>query len=229
MNPALHDIPDRILEFAAGALSQANTHAVFTDPGNEHWDFISITNTAHAGELLLKAIIAKEHPLLIFKDLFLLDDSQSEELDMRRLLQSGRTHDFEKLPQVMWAATGQRVPNMKCFERLRRTRNAIQHFCAPENDDLRGLSLEFIYTIIDPLMFSNFGMVAIEYHEDHSIGYDYVVGCLLRRGLKFTIPQNFNLSEISVMDEMENSPINYQNWVKSELNRIGRLDLLAKN
>ena len=70
MDTALKEIPDRILTLALGALSQANMHAVFADPGNEHWDFISVTNTAHAGELFLKAIIAKEHPLLIFRDIF---------------------------------------------------------------------------------------------------------------------------------------------------------------
>lgn len=77
MNPVLTEIPARILHLAFGALSQANMHAVFSDPGNEHWDFISVTNTAHAGELFLKAIIAKEHPLLIFKDLFSLDDNRT--------------------------------------------------------------------------------------------------------------------------------------------------------
>ena len=54
MDAALKEIPKRILALAVGALSQANTHAVFADPGNEHWDFISITNTAHAGELFLR-------------------------------------------------------------------------------------------------------------------------------------------------------------------------------
>jgi hypothetical protein len=59
-NEILSQIPRRILALATGALAQANTHAVFFGPGKEYWDFISITNTAHAGELFLKAIIAKE-------------------------------------------------------------------------------------------------------------------------------------------------------------------------
>lgn len=211
---------------ATGALAQANTHAVFMDPGNEHWDFISITNTAHAGELFLKAVIAKEHPLLIFKDLFTLDD-KSDVLDVESLIKRGRTHDFEKLPQVMWAATGQRVPNMDCFERLRRTRNAIQHFCAPDEIDFSGLSLEFIYTIIDPIIFREFGMCAIEYHEDHSVSYDYVVACLLRHGLKFTVPDDFNVTEISVSEEIAGASEAYQSWVKGELERVGQSGLLA--
>jgi hypothetical protein len=138
MNPVLKQIPDRILQLAIGALSQANKHAVYyAEPGNEHWEHMSVLNTAHAGELFLKAIIAKEHPLLIFKDLFGLDDSGNYPLDINSLVQHGKTHDFGKLPQVLWVTTGKRVPNMKCFERLRRARNAIQHFCAPDEETSR--------------------------------------------------------------------------------------------
>jgi hypothetical protein len=100
MDTVLKEIPNRILALACGALSQANTHAVFADPGNEHWDYVSIINTAHAGELFLKAIIAKEHPLLIFEDIFGLDDNRADALQLVNLIQRGKTHEFEKLPQV---------------------------------------------------------------------------------------------------------------------------------
>ncbi len=226
MDPTLKKIPDRILTLARGALSQANTHAVFSDPGNEHWDFISVTNTAHAGELFLKAIIAREHPLLIFRDIFNLDDNRSDSHELENLIKRGKTHDFEKLPQVLWAATGQRIPNPDCFERLRRARNSIQHFCAPEDEDFRDLSLEFIYTIIDPLIFEHFGLFAIDYHEDHSAGYDYVVKSLLRRQLRFSIPKDFMLTEIYLSNEIENAEEDYRAWIADELHRIGRSELL---
>jgi hypothetical protein len=74
MHKALKDIPERILNVAIGALIQANQHAVYYDPGMDHWTEMSILNAATAGELFLKAIIAKEHPLLIFRDLFQLDE-----------------------------------------------------------------------------------------------------------------------------------------------------------
>ncbi|WP_307959255.1 hypothetical protein [Sinorhizobium medicae] len=110
---------------AKGALAQANMHSTFADPGNEHWDFICVLNTAHAGELFLKASIAKEHPLLIFKDLFGFNDGQATEIDLENLIKKGKTHDFEKLPQILWAVSGIRLPNRECFERLRKARNAI--------------------------------------------------------------------------------------------------------
>ncbi|MCI3135287.1 hypothetical protein [Phenylobacterium aquaticum] len=228
MNEALRDIPDRILGLATAALTQANMHAVFMDPGSEHWPQMSILNTAHAGELFLKAMIASEHPLLIFKDLVSLDDNRTDELGLETLLSRGRTHDFEKLPQVLWATTGLRIPNPECFERLRRARNAIQHFCAPDIRDLSALSLEFIYTIIDPLIAECFGLFAIEYHEDHSVGYDYVVKALLVRELRFSIPDNFRLTEIRIAEEIEDASPEYQTWVRSALADAGKSELLSR-
>lgn len=228
MNEALRDIPDRILGLATAALTQANTHAVFMDPGSEHWPEMSILNTAHAGELFLKAMIASEHPLLIFKDLVNLDDNRTDELGLQTLLARGRTHDFEKLPQVLWAATGLRIPNPECFERLRRTRNAIQHFCTPDVQDLSALSLEFIYTIIDPLITERFGLFAIEYHEDHSVGYDYIVAALLAREMRFSIPNDFRLTEIRVAKEIEGASADYQAWVRSALADADKSELLSR-
>jgi hypothetical protein len=222
----LRDIPKRILQLALGALSQANTYAVYTDPGLEYRGFMSVLSTAHAGELFLKAVIAKEHPLLIFKDIFALDDQQSDGLDLKGLLQRGRTHDFEKLPQIVWAVTGSRVPNLRCYERLRKARNAVQHFVAPPDEDFRSLSLEFIYTILDPLIRRHFGIYAIEHHEDFSIGYDYVVAALLRSELKFSVPPDFSVSEIRLYDEIEDTSAEYRKWLTRELTKIGKEELL---
>jgi hypothetical protein len=212
---------------AEGALTQANTHAVYSDPGNEHWEHMCVINTAHAGELFFKAMIAKEHPLLIFKDLFSLDDKREGLLDVETLIRRGRTHEFERLPQVLWATTGRRLTNLSCFERLRLARNAIQHFCAPDQQDFRALSLEFIYTIIDPLIAQSFGICAIEYHEDHNVSYDYVVNSLLQSDLKFTVPEDFSVTEISMTEALESTSAAYKGWVKEEMKRIGRLDLLV--
>jgi hypothetical protein len=226
MNEELRSIPDRILGLARTALTQANHHAVFMDPGNEHWPLMSVLNTAHAGELFLKAIIATEHPLLIFEDLVILDDKNIDELDLERLLTRGRTHDFEKLPQVLWATTGLRIPNPKCYERLRQARNAIQHFCPPNDRDLSELSLEFIYTILDPLIADRFGIFAIEHHEDHSVSYDYVVACLLRHELRFSLPEDFTVTEIDLNEEVGAASAEYRTWFREALAHINKADLL---
>lgn len=226
MNEELRSIPDRILGLARAALTQANHHAVFMDPGNEHWPLMSVLNTAHAGELFLKAIIATEHPLLIFKDLVTLDDKNIDELNLERLMTRGRTHDFEKLPQVLWATTGLRIPNPECYERLRLARNAIQHFCSPNDRNLSDLSLEFIYTILDPLIADRFGIYAIEHHEDHNVSYDYVVACLLRHELRFSLPKDFAVTEIDLNEEVDAASAEYHTWFREALEHINEAHLL---
>jgi hypothetical protein len=203
-------------------------HAAFMDPHSHHWPLMSVLNAAHAGELFIKAIIAQEHPLLIFKDLKELDTNESEDLSLSTLISRGKTHDFEKLPQILWATTGLRLADPDCFKSLRLARNAIQHFCPPEERDLSGLSLSFIYTVLDPLIRERFGLYAIEYHEDHNIGYDYLVSALLRRQLRFSMPTDFDLTEIDIATEIEGATDNYKMWVAAALTAVGKSALLNK-
>jgi hypothetical protein len=199
MHEDLKEIPRRILNVAIGALTQANQHAVYYDPGMDHWDDMCVLNAALAGELFLKAIIAKEHPLLIFRELFQLDDPTSPDLTIEHIIEKGRTYNFEHLPKLLWVSTGERLPDFDSFEKLRRARNAIQHFCSPsERIDLRLLALEFLYKNIDPLINKHFGLCAIEYHEDTSAGYDYVAHCLIRLELLFSVPKGFKVTEIDL-------------------------------
>jgi hypothetical protein len=209
MHKALEDIPARIFNVAIGALVQANQHAVYHDPGMDHWTDMSILNAATAGELFLKAIIAKEHPLLIFRDLFQLDDPINSDLKLDHIIQKGRTYDFEQLPKLLWVTTGERLPDLESFEKLRKAGNAIQHFCSPSGD-LRYLALAFLYKNIDPLIHRHFDLCAIEHHEDMSVGYDYVVGCLIQNELLFSVPDDFKVTEINLREAISDTSAQYQ-------------------
>ncbi|MGA7675323.1 MAG: hypothetical protein WCA78_09800 [Rhizomicrobium sp.] len=217
MHSELADIPERILEVAIGALTQANQHAVYSDPGMEHWDYMSVLNAALAGELFIKAVIAKEHPLLIFKDLFQLDDPVHQELTIEHIIEKGKTYNFEHLPKLLWVSTGERVADLESFEDLRKARNAVQHFCSPaETVNLRRVSLEFLYKNIDPLIHRHFGLYTIEYHEDH-VGYDYVVRCLVFNELFFSIPDGFSLTEIDLAEDLSDTSIGYRQGLKARI------------
>ena len=221
-----HLEPPAISErFTSGALTQANQHAVYYDPGMDHWTDMSVINAAMAGELFLKAIIAKEHPLLIFRDLFQLDDPLKEDLEIEHIIEKGKTYNFEHLPKLLWVSTGERVPDIDGFEKLRKARNAIQHFCSPgESIDLSRLALEFLYKNIDPLINRHFGLCAIEYHEDTSIGYDYVVNRVIRSELFFSIPEEFNVTEIDLNEALSGSSAAYRSELATRFAAKG-LDL----
>jgi len=118
---------------------------------------------------------------------------------------------LEHLPKLLWVATGERLPDLPSFERLRKARNAVQHFCAPDEGggELRQIALEFLYKNIDPLIVRHFGSYAIEYHEDFSAGYDYVVHALVRRELLFSIPPDFEIAEIDLRESLSTASPTY--------------------
>lgn len=221
MHQALKDIPERIVRVARGALCQAVHHAVFSDPDVEYWEQISVLNAAHAGELFIKAAIAQEHPLLIFRDLLPLDDMSSVELDINKLIENGRTYDFKDLPRLLWVTTGQRLPDITSFNKIMKTRNSIQHFCAPDQGDMRGIALDFIFKNIDPIIHSSFGLYAIKHHEDHNIGYDYVVDCIIARELHFSIPEDFSISEFDLPEALKIVSPKYRKTLKARLRTKG--------
>ena len=71
-----------------------------------------------------------------------------------------------------------------------------------------------------------FGIYAIEHHEDHSISYDYVVACLLRHELRFSLPEDFNVTEIDLNKEVGAASAEYQIWFREALAQINKVDLL---
>lgn len=220
MHEELKQIPGRILETAIGALAQANRNATFWEPSMDHWDRMGILNAASAGELFLKAIIAKEHPLLLFRDLFQLDDPNNVELTIQRVIERGRTYNLEHLPKLLWVATGNRIPDLENFERLRKARNAIQHFCVPEDQKgLNRLTLEFLYNNIDPLINEHLGICAIEHHEDLD-GYDTVVARLIANELLFSVPDDFS-TELDLQDYLSGTSNDYRSALVRRLEEKG--------
>ena len=221
MQPALDkdEIVSNILRLAIAAIKQTNKNAVFSGPMSEDWHYFSILNSVHAGELVIKAIIAEEHPLLIFRDLFSLYKDDAE-LTLQQLMLQGKSHDLSKLPQVLWAVTGQRIASKEIFKKALLVRNTIQHFLSPKNTDLGHIALEFLYTIVDPLLADNFGIFAIEYH-DNPDDYGYLVERLIHHEIKFSMPKDFGLESLEADGKgaLENSSNEYREWFKKELLR----------
>jgi hypothetical protein len=217
----LASIPERVLDLCINTLRQANTQACFADPYLEYRNDLAILSAAQTGELLLKAIIAKEHPLLIFRDLPTLEDTNIDEIELSRVIEKGRTHDYVQLPKLLWVVTGRKVPNQELYKKVGQLRNAVQHFCVPDGVDLSHWARRYIYEIVDPLLYENFSLHAIEYHDDISIGYDYVVACLLKSELTFTVPTDFKVTEISIEEHLIESSSAYRNEMEERFKAAG--------
>lgn len=59
-----------------------------------------------------------------------------------------------------------------------------------------------------------FGIYAIEHHGDHSVSYDYVVACLPRHEMRFSIPKDFGVTEIDLDEEIGEASIEYRSWFR---------------
>ena len=64
-----------------------------------------LVHVVHAAEIILKARIAQEHPLLIFTEVPKLNPAKTS-LTFVDLLENGHTLSYDKLPDRLWAATG---------------------------------------------------------------------------------------------------------------------------
>ena len=214
LNNSLKDLDEKILRLALAALTRANTDVFYHDRGKEHHGVLAPLSAAHAGELLLKAIIAKEHPLLIFQSL--TDTNPDKDVNLDWLLQHGKTHDFSKLPSILKACTGNSIPDPRSFEALRKVRNQVQHFLQP-SDDLRDVAFEFIYKNIDPLLFEHFGEFAYQFHEDEFD--DYIIGTLFVSEIRFSCESLEGISEIEPNEYLANCNSTYKKWAYEKMNR----------
>ena len=128
-----------------------------------------------------------------------------------------RSHSrFFKLPSVLWVATGIKIPDIGSFRRIAALRNQIQHFVDERESDVQLECLNFIYSNIDPLLYEHFGLIACEYHEDEF--HDYVMGCLLTHEIKFTVPTDFEFSEIDPRKSLNKASSSYKTWAYAALN-----------
>ena len=213
MHDSLRGISTRILDLATDALTRANTDAVYFDRGMEHRKPLAPLAAAHAGELLLKALIAKEHPLLLFKNIG--EKITDDEIDLDWLLKNGRTHDFLRLPSVLWATSGIVVPDIESFKRIAELRNQVQHFVDVRDCNIEFDCLNFIYSNIDPILNEHFGLFACQFHEDEFD--DYVIGSLFSHQIKFTVPHDITLTEIDPYLYLKDASKTYKKWAYQAL------------
>ncbi len=184
MNKELLNVWQHIQELGLGALAHANRHSAYYSFDNHMWSELSVIQAAHAAELLIKARIAQEHPLLIFDKLPKMSENS---ISIKDLFEQGKTIDYSELPSRLWACTGIVIPNKEIYDEFGKLRNGIQHFSAPSNDiDISYKTSEFIYKVIDPFINKCWDLYALNYDEDEP--YIYLTNTLIQRELLFLIP-----------------------------------------
>ena len=111
---------------------------------------MGFNQVAHGFEILIKARIVKEHPLLIFDKTSKKEKIKEDSLEFKDLLENGRTIEYSKLPYQLWAVTGYKVEDEELYKKIGFIRNQIVHFHPPVNISLKELTLEYSFTLIEP-------------------------------------------------------------------------------
>lgn len=186
MDVQLKSVHKHMLQLGLGALAHANWHAHFRSD-NDYWPQLSVLQAAHSAEILLKARIAEEHPLLIF-DQLPSPKQMDGPLALRHLFKHGRTIQYADLPGRLWAATGIQIANVQAYREFGALRNTIQHFGSPDNCDCSLETSRFIYGVVDQFINKCWGLYAVEYCED-SAGYEHLIPTLLAQGVLFLVPR----------------------------------------
>lgn len=131
-----------------------------------------VMHAAHAAEILLKARIAQEHPLLIFSKLPKANSTQ-DFLTLIDLLERGRTFSYEELPDQLWATTGIKIEQINQYKEFGRLRNQMVHLSMANSEQLDVLTVHYSLEVLDPLIESFWGRSVIEFitkdpHPDYA-------------------------------------------------------------
>lgn len=199
-----------------GALTHAMRLSLSVDQNNEFWGELSVLNAAHAAELLIKARIAAEHPLLVFTRLPGSSGASGALLDFEDLFQKGQTLEFHELPERLWAVTGVKVPNVDEYLRFGKFRNAIQHF-APPAEDASQRTLDFVFSVLDPFINEQWGLFAIDYNEEFGDHYEHIFETLVARDIHPLISPNAARVWSKLGYEPGDAPPGYAEWFKRSM------------
>ena len=98
MDDSLKSVHKNMVRLGLGALAHANWHAHYFSHENRVWSELSVIQAAHAAEILIKARIAQEHPLLIFEQMPKPNSELGPHLTYQKLVEQGRTFQYFDLP-----------------------------------------------------------------------------------------------------------------------------------
>ena len=182
LNP---EISLHMREFGIAILGRAIYDVTYCESTRPFAHALAAVHAAHGAEIVLKARIAQEHPLLIFNKFPNATATQGA-LTFEALLENARSIDYFDLPDRLWASTGFRLPDVDAFRQFGRLRNQIVHFAVPETD-LAGPTLKFCIEIMEPLLVAFWNESAIPIAEiwDDGVLSDegYILESIERNGI----------------------------------------------
>ena len=189
MHPELKEVSQHILDLGVGMLSQAQRNALYTGYETRIDEGVfGVLQAAQAAELIIKAAIAEQHPLLIFSTIPKSTTVDSDFLSLSDLFENAKTIQYTELPEKLWSVTGYKINELNVYQSFGKLRNTIQHLATPKCD-LRSETSNFIYKVIDPLLEHFWNGYAVEFVDLDSYEDD-IFEILWARGLEVRYPES---------------------------------------
>jgi len=165
MNPETKQVSQHMKEFGLHILGRAIYDATFSEMTRPFAHMLSVVHAAHGAEILIKARIAEEHPLLIFKS-YPKSNTTKDVLSIKELFKYGRTLIYSELPEVLWATTGYRIKELDRYQKFGELRNIIVHFSADPDCEASTETLKFALEVLDYIVQDFWGESLIYYSQE---------------------------------------------------------------
>ena len=165
MNPETKQVSQHMKEFGLHILGRAIYDATFSEMTRPFAHMLSVVHAAHGAEILIKARIAEEHPLLIFKS-YPKSNTTKDVLSIKELFKYGRTLMYSELPEVLWATTGYRIKELDRYQKFGELRNTIVHFSADPDCEPSTETLKFALEVLDYIVQDFWGESLIYYSQE---------------------------------------------------------------
>ncbi|MEG4852051.1 hypothetical protein QUB10_14180 [Microcoleus sp. B5-D4] len=165
MNPETKQVSQHMKEFGLHILGRAIYDATFSEMTRPFAHMLSVVHAAHGAEILIKARIAEEHPLLIFKS-YPKSNTTKDVLSIKELFKYGRTLIYSELPEVLWAATGYRIKELDRYQKFGALRNIIVHCSAAPDCEASTETLKFALEVLDYIVQDFWGESLIYYSQE---------------------------------------------------------------
>src|SRR5205085_10512721 len=119
MKPDLKlELTEHMKDFGLHMIARGIVNATFTEQLNPYAHAMSIVHVAHGTEIIFKARITEEHPLLIFSKVPKSSQLVNDSLAILDLLEEGQTFMYSELPERLWACTGYKLPNVDLYNKF---------------------------------------------------------------------------------------------------------------
>lgn len=193
-----HRMANQMKDFGLHMIAKGVVNATFSEHGSPYSHAMGLVHVANGFEILIKAKIVEEHPLLVFSKIPKETHIADGNLKFEDLLEHGQTIMYSELPDRLWAATGYKIEPISLYNEFGKTRNQIIHFAVPEAS-LADLTLNFTFKIIEKALNEWWDVTILEYAQEYDPDYcEYVFDELTRLNIsiKYRINAEHKIEKI---------------------------------